>query len=190
VESPRSFVFGLAAVAFCVAGGLAVLFLVFGGELEGASWKLLTTTVLLGLYGLLALPGARLLDQDRGSILGWSAVLLAVAGLLWSFRIVWAGLDDSDGSWRLLVTLTACGVAVTQVCATSARRHETDPPLVDRLWAGSNLLAYSLAGLVTLGCWNAVGAGSFFWRAVLALAAVDVVTVVLQPLLRNRARVA
>jgi hypothetical protein len=190
VELPRRFALGLAAVAFCVAGGLAVLFLVFGDELEGASWKLLTTAVLLGLYGLLALPGARLLDHDRGSILGWSAVLLAVAGLVWSFRIVWGGLDDSDGSWRLLVTLTACGTAVTQACGTTARRHETDPPLVDRLWAVSNLLAYSLAGLITLGCWNAVGAGSFFWRMVLVLATVDVVTVVLQALLRSRARVA
>jgi hypothetical protein len=189
VESLRRFAFGLAAVALCVAGGLAVLFLFFANDLEGASWKLLTTAVLLGLYGLLALPGARLLDQDQSSILGWSAIVLAVAALLWSFRIVWGGLDDSDGSWRLLVTLTACGTAVTQVCVTTGRRHETDPPLVDRLWAASNLLAYSLAGLITLGCWNAVGAGSFFWRLVLALAAVDVVTVALQPLLRNRAPV-
>jgi hypothetical protein len=172
-----------------MAGGLAVLFLFLVNDVEGASWKLLTTTVLLGLYSLLALPGARLLDQGRGTILGWSAVLLAVAGLVWSFRIVWGGLDDSDGSWRLLVTLTACGTAVTQVCVTTGRRHETDPPLVDRLWAASNLLAYSLAGLITLGCWNAVGAGSLFWRMVVALAAVDVMTVVLQPLLRNRARV-
>jgi hypothetical protein len=189
VESSKRFAVGLAAVALSVTGGLAVLFLVFGSELEGASWKLLTTAVLLGLYSLLALPGARLLDQGRGSILGWSAVLLAVAGLVWSFRIVWGGLDDSDGSWRLLVTLTACGTAVTQVCATTARRHETDPPLVDRLWGVSNFLAYSLAGLVTLGCWNAVGAGSFFWRMIAALAAVDLVSVLLQPLLRNRARV-
>jgi hypothetical protein len=189
VESPRRFAFGRAAVALCVAGGLAVLFLLFANDLEGALWKLLTTAVLLGLYSLLALPGGRLLDQDRGSILGWSAIVLAVAGLVWSFRIVWGGLDDSDGSWRLLVTLTACATAVTQVCVTTGRRHETDPPLVDRLWGASNLLAYSLAGLMTLGCWNAVGAGSLFWRMIAALAAVDVVTVVLQPLLRNRARV-
>jgi hypothetical protein len=190
VESSKRFAFGVAAVALCVTGGLAVLFLLFGNELEGASWKLLTTAVLLGLYSLLALPGARLLDQGRGSILGWSAVLLALAALVWSFRIVWGGLDDSDGSWRLLVTLTACSTAVTQVCVTTARRHETDPPLVDRLWAGSNLLAYSLAGLITLGCWNAVGAGSFFWRLVLALAAADLIAVVLQPVLRGRARLA
>jgi hypothetical protein len=189
VKAPRRFVFGLAAVALCIAGGLAALFLVFG-ESEGASWKLLTTAVVLGLYGLLALPGARLLDRGESPILAWSAVLLAAVGLLWSFRIVWGGLDDSDGSWRMLVTLTACATAVTQVCVTTARRHETDPQLVARLWGLSNLLAYTLAGLLTLGSWNALGAGALFWQAVCALAAADLVTVLLQPVLRGRARVA
>jgi hypothetical protein len=170
-----------------VCGGLAVLFLLFG-NLENSSWKIVTTAVLFGLYSLLALPGARLLDQGRASILGWSAVLLAAGGLAWSFRIVWAGLDDSDGSWRMLVTLTACATAVAQVCATTVRRHETDPPVVDRLWALSNLFAYSLAGLITIGCWNSLGAGSYFWQLITALAAADLAAVVLQPVLRARAR--
>jgi hypothetical protein len=187
VDSPERFAFGLAAVALCVCAALAVLFLLFG-SLENASWKILTTGVVLGLYSMLALPGARLLDQGRGSILGWSALVLAAAGLAWSFRIIWAGLDDSDGSWRLLVTLTACATAVAQVCATTARRHETDPPLVDRLWGLSNLLAYTLAGLVTVGCWDALGAGSLFWQLICAVAAADLVAVVLQPVFRARAR--
>jgi anti-sigma-K factor RskA len=189
VESPKRFELGLAAVAFCVCGGLAVLFLLFG-ELEGASWKILTTTVVFGLYSLLALPGARLLDQGRSSILAWSAVLLAALGLLWAFRIVWSGLDDADGSWRLLVTLTACSTAVSQVCATTARRQATDPASVDRLYAVSNLLVYSLAGIVTLASWNAVDSGALLWRTVGVLAAVDVLSVILQPLLRSRARLA
>jgi hypothetical protein len=189
VESPKRFELGLAAVAFCVCGGLAVLFLLFG-ELEGASWKILTTAVVFGLYSLLALPGARLLDQGRSSILAWSAVLLAALGLLWALRIVWSGLDDADGSWRLLVTLTACSTAVSQVCATTARRQATDPASVDRLYAVSNLLVYSLAGIVTLASWNAVGSGALLWRTVGVLAAVDVLSIVLQPLLRSRARLA
>jgi hypothetical protein len=189
VESPKRFELGLAAVAFCVCGGLAVLFLLFG-EVEGASWKILTTTVVFGLYSLLALPGARLLDQGRSSILAWSAVLLAALGLLWAFRIVWSGLDDADGSWRLLVTLTACSTAVSQVCATTARRQATDPAFVDRLYAVSNLLVYSLAGIVTLASWNAVETGALLWRTVGVLAAVNVLSIVLQPLLRSRARLA
>jgi hypothetical protein len=189
VESLKRFELGLAAVAFCVCGGLAVLFLLFG-ELEGASWKILTTAVVFGLYSLLALPGTKLLDQGRSSILAWSAVLLAALGLLWAFRIVWSGLDDADGSWRLLVTLTACSTAVSQVCATTARRQATDPASVDRLYAVSNLLVYSLAGIVTLASWNAIGSGALLWRTVGVLAAVDVLSIVLQPLLRSRARLA
>jgi hypothetical protein len=189
VESPNRFALGLAAVAFCVCGGLSLLFLLFG-ELEGASWKILTTAVVIGLFSLLALPGARLLDQGRSSILAWSALLLAALGLLWAFRIVWSGLDDADGSWRLLVTLTACSTAVSQVCATTARRRATDPASVDRLYGVSNLLVYTLAGIITLASWNAVGSGALLWRTVGVLAAVDVLSIALQPLLRSRARLA
>jgi hypothetical protein len=189
VESPNRFALGLAAIASCVGGGLSVLFLLFG-ELEGASWKILTTAVVIGLYSLLALPGARLLDQGRSSILAWSAVLLAALGLLWAFRIVWSGLDDADGSWRLLVTLTACSTAVSQVCATTARRQATDPASVDRLYGASNLLVYTLAGIITLASWNVVSAGAFLWRVLGVLALLDVFSLVLQPLLRSRARLA
>jgi hypothetical protein len=187
VDSPRRFVLGLVAVSLCVCGGLAGLFVLFG-EFDGASWRILTTTVLLGLYSLLALPGARLLDQGRSSILAWSAVLLAALGFLWSFRIVWGGFDDADGSWRLLVTLTACATAVTQVCATTARRSETDPPLVDRLYAVSNLFAYAAAAMLTLAAWEMLGAGPLFWRLLGALAVFDLLSVLLQPVFRGRAR--
>jgi hypothetical protein len=189
VDSPKRFRLGLAAVSLCVCGGLAVLFLLFG-EVDGASWRILTTTVLIGLYSLLALPGAMLLDQGRGSILAWSAVVLAVVGFLWAFRIVWAGLDGDDGSWRLLATLTACATAASQVCATTARRHETDPAAVGCLYGVSTLLAYCLAGMVTLAAWDALGAGPLFWRLLGALAVLDVLSVVLQPVLRHRERIA
>lgn len=189
MDSPKRFVLGLVAVSLCVCGGLAVLFLLFG-ELDGASWRILTTTVLLGLYSLLALPGALLLDQGRGSLLAWSAVALAVLGFLWAFRIVWGGLDDADGSWRMLVTLTACATAASQVCATTARRRETDPASVGRLYGISNLLAYTLAAMVTLASWEMLGAGGFFWRLLGALAVLDLLSIVLQPVLRNRARLA
>ena len=189
VESLKRFELGLAAVAFSVCGGLAVLFLLFG-ELEGASWKILTTAVVIGLYSLLALPGARLLDQGRSSILAWSAVLLAALGLLWAFRIVWSGLDDADGSWRLLVTLTACSTAVSQVCATTARREAADPASVDRLYGVSNLLVYTLAGIITLASWSAVGSGALLWRVLGVLAVLDIFSLVLQPILRTHNRVA
>jgi hypothetical protein len=189
VDSPKRFVLGLAAVAVCVCGGLAVLFLLFG-NFDGASWKILTTAVVAGLYSLLALPGARLLDQGRSSILAWSAVLLAALGFLWAFRIVWSGLDDAAGSWRLLVTLSACSTAVSQVCATTARRQANDPASVDRLYAVSNLLVYTLAGVITLASWNALGPGAFLWRMLGVLALLDVLSLVLQSVLRNRARLA
>jgi hypothetical protein len=189
MESPKRFVLGFVAVALSVCGGLAVLFLLFG-DFDGSLWRILTSLVLLGLFSLLAMPGAMLLDQGRGSILAWSAVVLSVIGLLWSFRIVWAGVAGDDGSWRLLLTLTACATALSQVCATTARRHETDPAVVDRLYGLSTLLVYCLAGLVTLAAWDVLGAGALLWRVLATLAVIDLVAVVLQSVLRGRARLA
>jgi hypothetical protein len=189
VDTPKRFVLGLVAVSLCVCGGLAVLFLLFG-RFDGAVWRILTTAVLLGLFSLLSLPGAMLLDQGRGSILAWSAVLLSVVAFLWSFRIVWGGVDGDDGSWRLLVTLTACATTLSQVCATTGRRRETDPAIVERLYGISTLLAYSLAAMLTLAAWDMLGAGALFWRVLGVVAVIDLVTVGLQPVLRHRARIA
>jgi hypothetical protein len=189
VDSPRRYVLGLVAVSLCVCGGLSLILLVFG-DAEGALWQILTSGVLLGLFSLLAYPGALLLDQGRGSILAWSAVLLAALGLLWSFRTVWGDFHGDDGSWRLLVTLTACATAVSQVCATTARRHETDPSAVERLYLASTLLVYLLAGMVTLAAWDALGSGPLFWRLLGVVAVLDLVAVALQPALRHRARLA
>jgi hypothetical protein len=188
VDSKR-FVLGLTAVAFSVCGGLAVLFLLFG-ELEGSLWRILTSIVLLAMFSLLALPGAMLLDQGRGSLLAWSTVLLSALALLWSFRTVWTGIEGDDGSWRLVLTLTACATAASQVCATTSRRHETDPAVVDRMYGISTVLVYTLAGMVTLAAWDALGAGDLFWRLLVALAVLDFVSVALQPMLRGRARTA
>lgn len=189
MEPSRRFALGLTAGASFACVAVALAFLVFG-EFEGVSWQVLTTVVLVGLYLLLSLPGVRVLVRDRGSVLAWLTVLLAAMGLAWGLRIVWGGLDDSDGSWRLLVTLTACTAAISQVCATTARRKETDPARVGRLYGASNLLAYTLAGLVTLACWDELGPDSAFWKMLGVLALLDVLAVVLQPVLRARERVA
>jgi hypothetical protein len=187
VDSPRRFVIGLMAVSFCVCGGLSLLFLLFG-DAEGALWQILTSGVLLGLFSLLAYPGAMLLDQGRGSILAWSAVLLSALGLLWAFRTVWGDFHGDDGSWRLLVTLTACATAASQVCATTARRHENDPNAVDRLYGLSTVLVYTLAGMVTLAAWDGLATGTFFWQLLGLVALLDLVAVLLQPVLRGRER--
>jgi hypothetical protein len=171
VDSPRRFVIGLMAVSFCVCGGLSLLFLLFG-DAEGALWQILTSGVLLGLFSLLAYPGAMLLD------------------LLWAFRTVWGDFHGDDGSWRLLVTLTACATAASQVCATTARRHENDPNAVDRLYGLSTVLVYTLAGMVTLAAWDGLATGTFFWQLLGLVALLDLVAVLLQPVLRQRERVA
>ena len=189
MDSPRRFVIGLAAVSLCVCGGLSLILLVFG-DAEGALWQVLTSAVLVGLFSLLAYSGAMLLDQGRGSILAWSAVLLSALGLLWAFRTVWGDFQGDDGSWRLLVTLTACATAASQVCATTARRHETDPNPVDRLYGLSTVLVYALAGMLTLAAWDVLDAGPLFWQLLGVVALLDLVAVVLQPVLRQRARIA
>jgi hypothetical protein len=78
---------------------------------------------------------------------------------------------------------------VSQVCATTARRQATDPASVDRLYGVSNLLVYTLAGIITLASWDALGPGALLWRLLGVLAILDVFSIVLQPVLRSRERV-
>lgn len=177
----------LAAVAASLVATalLAIGILLLGdfGETEG---RILGTTMMLAGYGLLALPAGFLLDQRRAR--GLAVALLAGAGSGFALGVsgLWSG-DDAPGLLEdMIPTVTVWTVAGTQVAALTARRREGDPRLVARLFGLSCVLAATAASLVTVAVWAEIESQGFF-RALAALAVLDVLIVALQPLLAARA---
>jgi len=166
---------------------LAIGILLFGhfGQTES---RILTTTMLLAGFGLLALPAGFLFDQGRLTGLAWVVLALASAGFALSVALVWTGDDPPEELAKTAATIAALAVASTQVAALAARRTNRDPESVRLLFLASTALALVLASLVGLAVWAEIGSSGFY-RALGAVVVLDVLLVALHPiLLRARRR--
>jgi hypothetical protein len=163
--------------------GLAIGFLLFA-EFDETTWKIIATTALLSGFSLLGLPGATLLDQGRAKALGLANLLLAGAGLVLALTLLWT---ESDDGWKFLVFLVAFAGAAAQASGTTARRRADDPPVVRIVYLAGLVGAALVASLITIAAWQEIERAGFY-RILGALAVADLLTVLLQPILRRTAR--
>jgi hypothetical protein len=171
----------LAIVASLSASALlAIGILLFGqfGETEG---RVLGTTGLIACYGLLALPAGLLFERERRLPLAVTTLALAATGFVLALAAVWS-TDPPEALGKSIATVTAFAVAATQTSALIARRRAHDRPVVGRLFRASVALAVILAALVTAAAWAEVDREGYF-RILAALAVLDVLVVVLQPVI-------
>ncbi len=159
---------------------LAMGVLLFGrfGETEG---RILTTTAMLAGYALLALPAGFLFDHSRLRLLAATVVGLAGVGFALALVAVWT-TDAPTELGKSVITATVFAVAATQASALAIRRRASDPSSVRRLFAASCVLVLFLATLATVAAWAEID-DSLYFRIVAALAVLDVLLVVLQPVL-------
>jgi hypothetical protein len=164
--------------SLCATAALAIAILLFSrfGRTQG---RILGTTGLIALFGLLALPAGVLFDQRRLRRLATAVV--AGAGLALALAVVWSN-DPPDALGKTTGTVTAFALASTQTAALEARRSGGDSQAVRRLFAASIALALVLAALMTAAVWGDIG-NQVYYRVVAALAVADLLTVTLQPVL-------
>jgi hypothetical protein len=179
-RTARHVVLTAVAVSLIVTALLAIGILLFGsfGETEG---RILGTTMMLAGYALVALPAGFLLDQSRHGPLAATLLGLATAGLALALFSVWSG-GSSAGLGKTIVTLTVFAVAASQTAALAARRQRGDPASVTALFAVSCVLALTLATMASLAAWAELD-DAVFLRIFGALAVLDVLVVLLQPVI-------
>jgi hypothetical protein len=178
--STRRLLLSAVAVVLTLTALLAIGILLFGrfGETEG---RILGTTLFLALFGLLSLPAAILLDQERDRGLAALLFALSVAGFALATAGIWIG-DPPEAFGKLTATVIAFGLAAAQTGALAARRREDDAPLLRVLFAGSTALAFALAAIGSTAVWVEVDSQLSF-RIIGAAAVLDVLLVALQPVL-------
>ena len=174
-----------AVVSLTATAGLAILILLFGdfGETEG---RILGTTAAISFCSLLALPGGVLRERRVAEGVGWVSIALAAAAFVLVLALLW-GPEDSVGLGKVAGTVAAFAVASTQIAALTTRRRDEDSASVSATYAAAVALALLLATLVAVAIWAEVDSSAFF-RALAALAVLDVLLIALQPFLRRLAR--
>lgn len=179
----RLFVRALVA-SLCATAALAIGILLLG-DFEKTPLRILATTALISLYSLFALPAGVLLDRRRLVPLAWTVIGLAAGGFLLALALVWGAGGDALG--KLVVTVTAFGGAGAQFAMLTARRRADDSAPVRRLYGLAAGAAALLALLISIAAWAEIEDETYY-RALGAVAVVNVLLAVLQPVLRRSAR--
>ena len=180
-------ILSVAVVAsLCATAALAIGILLFS-EFGRTQGRILGTTVLLALSGLLVLPAGILFDQRRLTRLATAVVTLTVLGSMLALAALWSN-DPPAELGKSVATVMAFAVASTQTATLAARRSPRDRRSVRRLFATSIALALALASMVAAAPWAQVD-DERYYRVLAALAVLDVLTVALQPFLARADRV-
>lgn len=166
--------------SLCATAALAIAILLFS-EFGGTQARILGTTALIALSGLLALPAGILFDQGRLPRLATAVLALTLAAFALALAGIWASSPPAQLG-KAIGTAMAFTLASAQTAALAARRKEGDPRAVRRLFAVSLALALVLASMVTLATWAEINRELYF-RVLGALAVADVLAVALQPIL-------
>jgi hypothetical protein len=174
----RILLLGVAGM-LCAAALLAIAILLIGrfGDTEQ---RVIGTTLLLAGYGVVALPGAILLDQGRGRPLAEAALGLAGVAAALAIISIW-GFSDVENLGKSVGTATILAVAAAQASALEARRTEGDPPVVRQLFAASCVTATIAAAVAVTLLWTQP-TGSLYARILGAIVVLDLLLVALQPL--------
>jgi hypothetical protein len=171
-----------ALASLSATAAIAIVVLLFG-DFADTELRILGTTLAISLYSLLSLPGAILLERRDAEPLGWATIAFAGAGFVLALVVIWAA-DDSSTAWKLAGTTTAIAGALTQVSAMTTRRRDDDSPLVRGIFLAAIGVAALLCVLTVVAIWNEIDSEGFY-RALGAVAVLDVFLILLQPLLRR-----
>lgn len=173
----------LAIAALLCATALIAIVILLVGRFHHTETQVLGTTLLLGGYGVLALPGVFLLDRNRLRPLAAAAVAMAAVAAALALVSIWFVSTDAVG--KSVGTATFLGLAGAQICGLEAwATRETE--LVRRLFAASCATAALLVALLIGLVWT--NPDNAFWpRLAGVFAVLDVLLVALQPVL-SRAR--
>ena len=166
------------ATLLCATALIAIVILLVG-RFHHTENQVLGTTLLLGGYGVLALPGVFLLDRNRLRPLAIAAVAVAAAAAALALVSIWGSSGDAVG--KSVGTATFLGLAGAQVCGLEVWATR-DTVLVRRLFLASCASAAVLAALVIALLW-AQPDNAFWSRLAGVFAVLDVLLVALQPVL-------
>jgi hypothetical protein len=169
-------------LALSTSALIAIAILLFG-EFDETQARILVTTGLIGFFSLLALPGGVLLDQGRYGALAWTLIGLAVFSFVVAMNLTW-GDTDNDSTWKVAGSATAVAGAFSQAATATSRRRATDTQGVSAVYLLSLGAVSLLALLIVTAIWEGIEDEGFY-RFLGAVAVVNLVLVLLQPVARR-----
>jgi uncharacterized membrane protein len=173
----------LAVIASLAVTAVLAIGILLLGDFRDTEARVLATSFAIAVAGLLALPGAQLLDEGRAAPLAWATIGLAAVAFVAFEHTIWTD-DESSTAWKRAGTAAVFAAATTQIAALTSRLKADDRQGVRAVYLATVGLSLLLAVLAAAAMWEEIESETFY-RTLAALAVLNVFLVVLQPLLRR-----
>ena len=166
----------------CATAAIAIVVLL-GRSFDRTTWRILGTTTAVSVAALLAVPAGVLLERGTRRLLARTSALLTFAGFALTVGAIW---HTGGGAWvwKTWAVTGTLALAAAQACGVESRRRDSDTPATRALVTASAFTGALLAALGIAAILAEIG-GSGFYRALGALAIVDVLLLVLVAVLRR-----
>jgi len=173
----------VATVVALSATALLAIVALLAGDFGDFELRILGTTGGFALSSLIATRGTALLERGRFVALGRAVIVLSALAFLAELWVLWID-DDSAAGWKTYVCAIALAGALGQIAGMIARRRPTDTRSVATIvWAASTC-AVILAVMACSAALAEIDDGGYY-QAFGAIAVLDILGVVLQPVVRR-----
>jgi hypothetical protein len=172
-------------VGALVATAAAAVAALLAGDFGDTQLRIVLTTGAVSAYGLLALPAGFLLERRRLAALAQANLLAVGLAFALVLYLIWAEWDDAgETAWKSVAVATTAAGVLAQASAALSRRQEDDTPAIRRLTVASVVAAAVLGAMIVVALLAEVDRVGYY-RALGAVAVVDVLLLVLPPVLRR-----
>jgi hypothetical protein len=173
----------VATVAALSATALLAIVALLAGDFGDFELRILGTTGGFALSSLIATRGTALLERGRLLPLGRAVIGLSAFAFLAELWVLWID-DDSAAGWKTYVCAIALAGALGQIAGMIARRRPTDTPSVATIVWAAGTCAVILAAMACIAALAEIDDGGYY-QAFGAVAILDILGVVLQPVVRR-----
>jgi len=181
----RWFIYGIVA-SLLASAGMGIL-VIIQGSFDEIDWKILTTTLIIGIFSITSLASLRTLESESApersfskiSVLMSMAAFVLVAGLIW---MDWQ--DSSEVLWKAAWTLTVLAISSAHVCLLLPliKRSKNLRTIIISTVAFIAIVAGLILYLV-LRNWDDNEPGDLYYRALGVFAILDVLGTIVAPIM-------
>lgn len=177
----RLFVIGV--VTSLVASALTGIFVLLKGSFDDTDWKILGTTLTVGVFSITSLANLRNLDSEFSSYRSFAiaSITISVAAFFLAAFLIW-GSGSWDDLWKFAITLSVLAVSSAHSSLLLPLRQKNNSQKI--LVTGTLTFIGAVAGMIIYLIWvRDTDVGDFYYRLLGVFAILDVLGTIVSPIL-------
>lgn len=179
--------FLIGIVSSLVASALVGIFVLLTGSFDNTDWKILGTTLAVGIFSITSLANLRTFDSDKGLFRSYSAasIIISIAAFCLVTGLIWSeSTSDIIGKFTATFAVLAVSSAHASMLLPLRNRGANQKTVV----TATLMFIAAVAAMIIYLVWAAdTDVGDLYYRTLGVFAILDVLGTIIAPILARLA---